>query len=241
MSKPDLGTAYDREDAGEIILKNKPSPRPKDAATLILVRRDQAKPRVLMGKRSGRHDFMPDKYVFPGGRVDPQDGRAISYTELEAAQDARLRYQARRLPRAFALTAIRETFEETGLLLGRQAEMPRKAPQGWQPLYDMDIAPCLQHMKFIGRAVTPPYRPKRFDARFFMADAEKILIDDRPPLDGAELHDLQWVSLKDALDLDLPNVTRFMLGEIEERLTKKDDPGPPFLRWTRSGHSADRI
>lgn len=241
MSKPDLGTAYDREDAGEIILENKPSPRPKDAATLILVRRDQAQPRVLMGKRSGRHDFMPDKYVFPGGRVDPQDGRVISYTELDTAQDTRLRYQSRRVPRAFALTAIRETFEETGLLLGRQAEMPRNAPQGWQPLYDMDIAPCLQHLRFIGRAVTPPYRPKRFDARFFMADAEKILIDDRPPLDGAELHDLQWVSLKDALDLDLPNVTRFMLGEIEERLAKKDDLGPPFLRWTRSGHSADRI
>lgn len=241
MSKPDLGTAYDREDAGEVILENKPSPRPKDAATLILVRRDQAQPRVLMGKRSGRHDFMPDKYVFPGGRVDPQDGRAVSYSELDQAQAERLRFQARRLPRAFALTAIRETFEETGLLLGRQAEMPQKAPQGWQPLYDLDIAPCLQHLQFIGRAVTPPYRPKRFDARFFMADAEKVLIDDRPPLDGAELHDLQWVSLKDALSLDLPNVTRFMLGEIEERLTKKEDLGPPFLRWTRSGHSADRI
>ena len=241
MSKPDLGTAYDREDDGEVILKDKASPRPRDAATLILVRRDQAAPRVLMGKRSGRHDFMPDKYVFPGGRVDPQDGRAASYSELRAEQEARLRYQARRLPRAFALTAIRETFEETGLLIGRQAEMPGKAPAGWQPLYDMDIAPCLQHLQFIGRAVTPPYRPKRFDARFFMAEAERVLIDDRPPLDGAELHDLQWVSLEDALALDLPNVTRFMLGEIEQRLTRSADIRPPFLRWTRSGHSTDRI
>lgn len=241
MSKPDLGTAYDREDAGEIILKDKRSPRPKDAATLILVRRDQAQPRVLMGKRSGRHDFMPDKYVFPGGRVDPQDGRVTSYSELRETEEERLRYQARRLPRAFALTAIRETFEETGLLIGQEAEMPDKAPQGWQPLYDLDIAPCLQHLQFIGRAVTPPYRPKRFDARFFMAEADKVLIDDRPPLDGAELHDLQWVSLKDALDLDLPNVTRFMLGEIEARLTSNEDPGAPFLRWTRSGHSTDRI
>lgn len=241
MSKPDLGTAYDREDAGEIILKDKRSPRPKDAATLILVRRDQAQPRVLMGKRSGRHDFMPDKYVFPGGRVDPQDGRVTSYSELRETEEERLRYQARRLPRAFALTAIRETFEETGLLIGREAEMPDKAPQGWQPLYDLDIAPCLQHLQFIGRAVTPPYRPKRFDARFFMAEADKVLIDDRPPLDGAELHDLQWVSLKDALDLDLPNVTRFMLGEIEARLASNEDPGAPFLRWTRSGHSTDRI
>ena len=241
MSKPDLGTAYDREDDREVILKDKPSPRPKDAATLILIRRDATLPRVLMGKRSGRHDFMPDKYVFPGGRVDPQDSRAVTFSDLDPTQEQHLRYQSRRTPRAFALTAIRETFEETGLLIGRQAEMPAKAPAGWQPLYDMDIAPCLQHLKFIGRAVTPPYRPKRFDARFFMADAEQVLIDDRPPLDGAELHDLQWVTLNDALDLDLPNVTRFMLGEIEARLNKKEDPGPPFLRWTRTGHSADRI
>ena len=241
MSRPDLGNAYDREDAGEVILTDRPSPRPRDAATLILVRRDQAQPRVLMGKRSGRHDFMPDKYVFPGGRVDPQDGRVASYSELAAKEERRLRFQAKRIPRAFALTAIRETFEETGLLLGKQAEMPGKAPAGWEKLYALDIAPHLEHLRFIGRAITPPYRPKRFDARFFMAEAELTLIDDRPPMDGAELHDLQWVTLKDAMALDLPNVTRFMLGEIEERLTKNDDLGPPFLRWTRSGHSADRI
>lgn len=241
MSKPDLGNAYDREDAAEVIVTDKPSPRPRDAATLILIRRDQSQPRVLMGKRSGRHDFMPDKYVFPGGRVDPQDGRAASYSELAPLEETRLRFQSKRIPRAFALTAIRETFEETGLLLGTEAEMPTKAPVGWERLYELDIAPNLEHLRFIGRAITPPYRPKRFDARFFMADAEKILIDDRPPMDGAELHDLQWVTLKDALSLDLPNVTRFMLGEIEERLSKKVDAGPPFLRWTRSGHSADRI
>jgi len=241
MKRPDLGNAYDGEDEGELIQTDRPSPRPRDAATLILIRRDQAAPRVLLGKRSGGHDFMPDKYVFPGGRVDPQDGRVVSYSELAGVEEARLRFQSRRLPRAFALTAIRETFEETGLLIGQSAEMPAKAPAGWQPLYDLDIAPALEHLRFIGRAVTPPYRPKRFDARFFMADAEKVLIDDRPPLDGAELHDLQWVSIKDSRDLDLPSVTRFMLDEIEMRLGGEDALGPPFLRWTRSGHSSDRI
>ena len=241
MSKPNLGTAFDGEDEGETIQTDRPSPRPRDAATLILIRRDGAQPRVLMGKRSGRHDFMPDKYVFPGGRVDPQDSRVPCLSELAELDDTRLRFQSRRSPRAFALTAIRETFEETGLIIGQSAEMPAKAPRGWQPLYDLDIAPSLEHFRFIGRAVTPPYRPKRFDARFFMADAEAVLIDDRPPLDGAELHDLQWVSLKDAMDLDLPSVTRFMLGEIKERLNVRDDRGAPFLRWTRSGHSTDRI
>lgn len=240
-AKVKLGSAYDKEGDGDVLLTGKRSPRPRDAATLILIRRDAAQPRVLMGKRSGGHTFMPDKYVFPGGRVDPQDSRVTAYSELNPKVEQRLRFQSRRSPRAFAMTAIRETFEETGLLIGRTAEMPRKAPPGWQTLYDMDIAPCLKDLKFIGRAVTPPYRPKRFDARFFMADAEQALIDDRPPMDGAELHDLQWVTLKDALDLDLPNVTRFMLGEIEERLERDHDKGPPFLRWTRSGHSSDRI
>ena len=95
----------------------------------------------------------------------------------------------------------------------------------------------------IGRAITPPYRPKRFDARFFMAEAEDVLIDERPAVDGAELQDLQWVTLSDALTLDLPNVTRFMLGEIDERLKQKDvgQLRPPFLRWTAGGHSQDRI
>ncbi|MEM7492617.1 MAG: NUDIX hydrolase [Pseudomonadota bacterium] len=240
-TKMKLGTAYDREGDGDVLLKGKASPRPRDAATLILVRRDSSKPRVLMGKRSGGHTFMPDKYVFPGGRVDPQDSRVTAYTELNPIAEKRLRFQSRRSPRAFAMTAIRETFEETGLLIGSNAEMPVKAPPGWQKLYDMDIAPCLKDLKFIGRAITPPYRPKRFDARFFMAEAEQALIDDRPPMDGAELHDLQWVTLNNALDLDLPNVTRFMLGEIDERLTHRGDKGPPFLRWTRSGHSAERI
>lgn len=242
MSQTDMiQTAFDRESADEVILKGRPSPRPRDAATLILVRRDAAQPRVLMGKRSRRHDFMPDKYVFPGGRVDPQDGRVFTISELNPDTDRLLRFKSRRSPRAFALTAIRETFEETGLLMGRHADTPARAPAGWQPLYALNIAPCLKDLHFIGRAITPPYRPKRFDARFFMAEAEKVLIDDRPPLDGAELHDLQWVTLADAKTLDLPGVTRFMLDEIGDRLDRRSPSGPPFLRWTRSGHSQDRI
>lgn len=242
MTKPKMiRTAFDRESDDEVILTGRPSPRPRDAATLILVRRDQSAPRVLMGKRSGRHDFMPDKYVFPGGRVDPQDSRVFSVSELTAETDRRLRFQSRRKPRAFALTAIRETFEETGLLIGQTAQTPPRAPDGWQPLYEMNVAPCLKNLHFIGRAITPPYRPKRFDARFFMAEAERVLIDDRPPLDGAELHDLQWVTLTEAKALDLPSVTRFMLDEIDQRLTGAPPPGPPFLRWTRGGHSQDRL
>lgn len=237
-----LKRAYDKEEDGDVVIKGVPSPRPRDAATLILVRRDQTQPRVLMGKRAGTNTFMPDKYVFPGGRVDPKDGKAAASEELHPDVEAKLRVQSRRAPRAFALTAIRETFEETGLIVGRSGEMPGAPPPGWEEFHRMQIAPVLSPLVFIGRAVTPPYRPKRFDARFFMAEAELALIDERPPVDGAELSDLQWVTLADALKLDLPSVTRFMLGEIGERLDKPGTvQGPPFLRWSRGGHATDRL
>jgi 8-oxo-dGTP pyrophosphatase MutT (NUDIX family) len=174
--------------------------------------------------------------------VDPKDSKALAWEELRPEVEAKLRIQSRRIPRAFALTAIRETFEETGLIVGRSAEMPDASPPGWEDFHRLDLVANLSPLIFIGRAVTPPSRPRRFDARFFMAEAEHALIDERPPVDGAELSDLQWVTLADAMKLDLPSVTRFMLGEIGERLEKPGhEPGPPFLRWSRSGHATDRL
>ncbi|MEM1104848.1 MAG: NUDIX hydrolase [Pseudomonadota bacterium] len=238
---PILGSAYDAEDAGDVIVRNAPSPRPRDAATLILVRRDGPQPQVLMGKRSGGHAFMPGKYVFPGGRVDPPDGRVASLSELSRASEEKLALKSRRRPRAFALTAIRETFEETGLIVGKRGETPGRKPKDWQAYHRLGAAPCLQGLTFFGRAVTPPYRPKRFDARFFLGFAEDVLIDERPPQDGAELSDLRWVTFAEAGDLDLPSVTRFMIGEIQARLGGNVPKGPAYLRWSRAGHLMERL
>ncbi len=237
-----LKSAFDREEEGDVVITGRPSPRPKDAATLILVRRDAASPRVLMGRRAGTNAFMPDKYVFPGGRVDPLDGRAAACRELNPEVDAKLRVLSRRLPRALALTAVRETFEETGLIVGKPSPATQPAPAGWEAFQKMQIAADLSPLVFVGRAVTPPYRPRRFDARFFMAEAETALIDERAPVDGAELSDLQWVTMADAMKLDLPSVTRFMLDIIERRLAQpQEEHRPPFLRWTRSGHRTDPL
>ena len=100
-------------------------PKPRDAATLILVRHDSEHPRILMGRRSGGHDFMPDKWVFPGGRIDRADYRAPVLRELPPAVETALAATARlrqqdgvKLARALARTAVRETYEETGLVLG---------------------------------------------------------------------------------------------------------------------------
>lgn len=216
--------------------------RPRDAATLILVRTDDGRPRLLMGRRAGGHDFMPDKYVFPGGRVDAEDGAAPALDELRPEVDAALRRRCRRRPRAFALTAIRETFEETGLVVGREAEAPRDAPPGWRGYFDLDVAPDLSAFSLVGRAITPPMRHKRFDARFFMARAEEALADDRPPVEGAELVDLRWFTIPEALELDLPNVTRFVIGEVGERLAPGGGARAPFhLYWTPSGHRRETL
>src|ERR1700760_3100525 len=87
--------------------------RPRNAATLIIVRRDGPKPRLLMGRRHGGHDFMPDKWVFPGGRIDRSDYHAPFATDVRPDVMARLeKTTPHARARALALTAIRETFEE---------------------------------------------------------------------------------------------------------------------------------
>lgn len=219
----------------------KSPPIPRDAATLILYRLDDDSPRILMGCRSEGHDFMPNKYVFPGGRVDEEDADAPSLTELSEEQDRVLRLKSLRPPRAFPLAAIREMFEETGLIVGKPSRPPPGQPASWSDYYAQGVAPCLQPFTLIGRAITPPMRHKRFDARFFMADAREALIDDRKPVDGAELNDLRWFTLKEAAELDLPNVTRFVVSEIEARLIAKQQQRPFYLYWSEQGHVRERL
>jgi 8-oxo-dGTP pyrophosphatase MutT (NUDIX family) len=205
--------------------------KPRDAATLIIVRRDAAKPRLLMGRRHGGHDFMPDKWVFPGGRIDPSDFRAPYASELRPEIAARLEMTAPpRRARALALTAVRETFEEAGLLLAKPAPA-RPAAGPWREFLEIGAAADLGALDFIARAITPPYRPKRFDARFFMADAEALLSLDRRP-DCGELDEIAWVDMDQALDLDLPNITRFVLQELARRLEDPSRPAP-FMRFMR--------
>lgn len=245
MSAPIINekiTAFDQIEDGDVIDRSKKSLRPRDAATLILIRRDGPKPRVLVGKRSGKHAFMPEKYVFPGGGVDASDSRAPAISELNPFVENKLTYKARRKPRAFALTAIRETFEETGLIIGKPRGDNFKAPRNWQTFLEEGALPCLQHLEFIGRAVTPPYRPRRFDARFFMAEAEDALIDERPALAGAELTDVRWIDLDDTKDIDLPMITQRMLDEVSLRLSRpKDEHKAPFFRYSLKGSIVERI
>jgi len=227
-----------REDPANLIAN---PAAPRDAATLILYRMTVGGPRILMGCRSEGHDFMPNKYVFPGGRVDDEDALAPSLSELAESEDAVVRIGASRATRAFPLTAVREVFEETGLIVGRSAGGVGDVPASWTDYYAQGAAPCLACFRFLGRAITPPMRHKRFDARFFMADADEALIDARAPIDGRELADLRWFTLGEVAQLDLPNVTRFVISEVEARLVKHEALKPFHLYWTQDGHVRERL
>lgn len=196
--------------------------RPRDAATLIILRRDSAQSRVLMGKRAASHKFMPNKFVFPGGGVDRGDSRILPPHDLHPQVMQRLRRGCSETrARALALAAIRETFEETGLIIGEPdtPTLKTRSPH-WAEFLRHDVNPRLDVLHLVARAITPPYRNRRFDARFFMVDARHIQgeVHERPEGSG-ELLDLHWVDLVEAQRMEqLPNITRTVLKALEQRI-----------------------
>jgi 8-oxo-dGTP pyrophosphatase MutT (NUDIX family) len=203
--------------------------RPKNAATVMIIRRDGPKPRVLMGKRHGGHSFMPDRWVFPGGRIDRGDYRAPAANELRPDVDALFdAYLPAGRGRALALAAIRETWEEAGLLLAKPAPV-RPAAGSWRSFVGQGALADLDALDVIARAITPPSVGKRFDTWFLLADAERLMSLDRQP-DCGELEEIAWVDFDEAQTLPLPTVTRMMLKEAVARM---DDPSrpKPFLRY----------
>ncbi|WP_300578266.1 NUDIX domain-containing protein [Phenylobacterium sp.] len=213
--------------------------KPRDAATIILVRRDAAKPRVLMGKRNSGHDFMPNLWVFPGGRIDRADFRAPHATDLRPEVAAKFdRHIKRGRGQALALAAIRETFEEAGLLLAKKAP-PRPGVRPWREFLAQGALPDLEAMEIIARAVTPPMLAKRFDTWFLMADAERLISLDRQP-DCGELEEIAWVDFDDALGLELPMVTRTMIKEAVLRLDDPERPSP-YMRFGVKGHKVAHL
>ncbi len=212
--------------------------RPKDAATLLVIRRDGPGPRVLMGRRVGGHVFMPDKWVFPGGRIHPSDFRVRAASDLHPETAESL---ARTCPparaRALALTAIRETFEETGMIIGRPASTTPAAAKPtaeWADFIASGHLPDLAPLRFVARAVTPPVRTRRFDARFFTVDARHLVSLD-PGVGSGELDEIAWFDWEAAAALDLPGITRAILAEVAMR--EHDGTRPiPYHRFDYGKH-----
>ncbi len=202
-----------------------PNVTPKDAATLIIIDRTTTPAKVLMGKRHHGHKFMPGKFVFPGGRIERTDSSMNVAGTLAAPVEDKLQKLMQRpsitRARGLALAAVRETFEETGLLIGvKDHGVPPSSPEGpWREFASHGVYPDLEPLHFIARAITPPRRPKRFDARFFAVDAKHIA----HRIEGVvspdtELVDLVWQPIGVAIELDLPSITRIVLKELEARI-----------------------
>lgn len=212
--------------------------RPKDAATLILTRGGE-RPEVLMGRRAPGHVFMASKWVFPGGRIDRSDFRAAFAGDLAADSARRLEAEVPAArARALALAAVRETFEETGLIVGRP--VPAASVAGpWREYRRVGALPDLSALSYVARAITPPGRTRRFDARFFMADASALLRPEAGARSG-ELDEIAWLPLGRASTLDLPAITRFVLAEAAERLADPTRP-LPFVRMVRGQHRVTHV
>lgn len=197
--------------------------RPRDAATLILLDRKGGDTRVLMGRRHMRHAFMPGKFVFPGGRTDAGDSRVPVAAGLHPQVESKIansRVSATRA-RAIAISAVRETYEEAGLLIGRAGAFETAKPD-WRGFADHNVVPTLDGLRFIARAITPPGRVRRFDTRFLATFRDEVAVElpDGGPTD--ELEEIMWVPLKEAIEADIPAITQTILRDLTARLS--DDP-----------------
>lgn len=201
----------------------------RNAATIIVIRDRLSDPKVLMGQRGKSAAFMPSKYVFPGGAVDEVDS-TVPVSGLCDHARARLSEDSALDPNTLAAAAIRELWEETGQIVGTPGSW--EAPQGWRGFARAGYLPDASGLTFMCRAVTPPGRPRRFDARFFTVDVSCLATD---PDDFSraedELSNLGWVPLREARSFDLPFITQVALGHVRDGLKQDGPPDQvPFYR-----------
>ncbi|HEY1736017.1 MAG TPA: NUDIX hydrolase, partial [Methylovirgula sp.] len=192
---------------------------PQPSASIVLIDRSESEPTVLLGRRNLSLAFLPGKYAFPGGRLEADDALMSTSGALDDRSTARLSLQRPSPsppPQAFALAAIRELFEETGLLVGARAAVPASVPPVWRDFVAQGLMPHLPALRFCARAITPPSFPRRFDTSFFLVDAgaiahriEGFIGDDK------ELIDLAWLSRKDAEKRDISRITAMILSELD--------------------------
>lgn len=231
--------------------RRSPNMRPRDASTLIILDGEGPDAKILLGRRHENHTFMPGLFVFPGGRVDKHDGSVMASSELDNAVRDRIvdtlkGRPTQRRARALALAAIRETYEEAGILLGERSDTFKAAHSDWDAFAEHGVCPTLSPFRLVARAITPPGRSRRFDAWFFATKASHIahtLPSGTGP--SGELQDLHWMTIDAAKQLELPVITVTVLDELKRRLN--EDPalepghGAPFFHMKGKSFLRDLI
>ena len=183
--------------------------KPKDSSSLIILKKDKLGVQVLMGKR-GRKAVFSNAYVFAGGKVDAGDSLPKPASELNPDIARRISSDTAKA-KSFAMAAVREAYEETGFLLGASGDLGETGNESWDEIRSMNLAPNLEKMHYVGHAITPASKAVRFNARFFYTWVHEM----SGTLGGSgELSDLAFLSLRDALNLPMVDVTEFMLEEM---------------------------
>lgn len=216
----------------------------RHAATVIVLRDRMETPKVLMGQRGAKAAFMPNKFVFPGGAVDPDDaGVPLARPMPQICRDRLLEEAAEDRSHALATAAIRELWEETGLILGQRADWQVEPPKDWAGFADLGYVPDAHPLQFVFRAITPPGRPRRFDARFFLVDADEVAndLDDFSSAQD-ELSHLQWIPVSEVRGFDLPFITEVVLAEVAARAHDLSPPdNVPFFNNSQEASLFDRL
>lgn len=204
--------------------------RPKDASTLILIDRSGREPALLMGKRHKAHAFMPETYVFPGGRRDRDDGRVPVADRLHPLVEKKLQIKMANPASAFraqalAIAAVRETHEEVGLFIAGKGRTCQQ--QSWKAFAARELAPRLSPLRYVARAITPPRQKRRFDTRFFACFRDEI--GQAEAESSNELLDLIWVGLSEVDKVEMPRITRVIIADLKHQLDNDPSlaPGQP--------------
>lgn len=208
--------------------------KPADAAGLILIRSAKSgQPEILIGRRPSRMGFLPGIHVMPGGRVDPPDELPSGFPGGPHPAIA-VALRGKRPPIAFLNAALRETYEETGLLAGRPYRSAADHPTAfWQAYQAAGLAPDYAGLDYLCRAITPVISKRRFNTRFFLGDGNHIA----GTLAGnGELEDLGWRKVNELADLTLVDVTQYALETALRRWKARTEIGaeaPKLLNYRK--------
>lgn len=209
-----------------------PTVRPRDAASLVIHRKRRTHSEVLMGRRGSKARFKPGVYVFPGGGLERPDYRARPAHALDPTSAPMMAVGGSEAKAtALAMAAVREAFEEAGLLFGVPGDVGRVRHHSWEEFRRREVAPDLRELSFIGRAITPSFQPIRFHARFFAVDADHF--EGRLEGDG-ELEDLRWIRTDKTEGLEMMMVQEMILNTLTRRLAGHPAPAQRlFFSWGR--------
>jgi recombination protein RecT len=224
MSKSDFIIPFDRlpERFAEQIEHPPAEPAPtRPAATIVLLRDSDDGLDVLLMRRNRSAGFVPGAYVFPGGRVDGTDATPEALARLDGltveSAEHRLALPGADPPAiGYYLAALREAFEETGILIGRRPDGASPPTAASSPEIDSVRDDVMEHrigfgealdrlgcrldgrsVEYLAHWITPVAEPRRYDTRFFAA---RVTGDTRPVVDPREMTDALWISPRGALD-----------------------------------------